>query len=175
MKILMDVDGVVADTSGHLFELMELSDQKIKKLKSWGFFDDMNEEDTKRGREILNTPRFWQTLPVKDGAKRGIRELKALGHRITWLTSPYESCPDWGGIREAWIRKHFGGSDQVIIRRDKENVDGKVLVDDKPDNIRKWGKAHPTGIAIIFDTQFNQDFHWGIRANWSNLVRKFVP
>lgn len=174
MKILLDVDGVVADTMGHLFELMELSEEKIKRIRSWNVFKDMDEEDAKRGREIMNTPRFWETLPLVDGAKRGVRELKYLGNRITWLTSPYDSCPDWGGIRNSWIRKHFGG-DPVIIEKDKEKIDGKILIDDKPDNISKWSKAHPVGIAILFDTQFNRDFHWNLRADWSGMTRLFVP
>jgi 5'(3')-deoxyribonucleotidase len=109
-----------------------------------------------------------------DGAKRGIRDLKYLGHRITWLTSPYDSCPDWGGIRNAWIRQRFGG-DSVIIERNKEKIDGDVLVDDKPDNIRKWKKAHPVGHAILFETQFNRDFEWRPRATWSTMVRLFAP
>lgn len=174
MKILMDVDGVVADTMNHLFELMELSEEKRKRIKKWKVFDDMDKEDAERGREIMNTPRFWETLPLVDGAKRGIRELKYMGLRITWLTSPWTSCPDWGGIRNTWLRKNFG-NDPVIIERDKEKVDGDVLIDDKPDNVEKWKKAHPVGHAILFETQFNKTFEWAPRADWSNLVRLFLP
>jgi len=171
MKILMDVDGVVADTANHLFDLLGISQEERKKFRKWAFLSELSEEDEKRGRALLKDPHFWETIPLMEGAKRGIREIKHLGHRITWLTAPYTSCPEWGAVRRRWVNRNFGGGEPVIIEKEKEKIDGDALIDDKPDNIRKWYKARPLGHAVLFDTQFNRDFEWRTRANWSNMIK----
>ena len=171
MEILMDVDGVAADTANHVFDSLGISEEERKKFKRWDFISDMSEGDEKRGRELLKDPYFWETIPVKRDAKRVIREIEQRGHRIRWLTSPYPSCAEWAPVRRRWINRNFGGRWPITIERNKEKIDGDALVDDKPDNIRKWYDAHPLGHAILFDTPFNQDFKWGTRANWSNMIR----
>lgn len=167
----MDVDGVVADTANYVFDALDISQEERKKFKKWEFFADMDEADEKRGRELLKDPYFWETIPVMKGAKKGIEQLMRRGHRITWLTAPYKSCVEWTPVRIRWLRMHFGDIGPILVRKDKENVDGDVLIDDKPDNIRKWSDAHPLGHAILFQTPFNKDFMWYPRVTWSSMPR----
>lgn len=172
MRILLDVDGVVADSVSYMLDILGISEEKRKKLINWNVLPDMDKEDKKKAIELLSDSDFWRNLPLIDGAKEGVKTLRFLGHDIKWVTSPWSSCLGWEDARKEWLSKNFGGEDPIVFTRDKEEVDGDVFVDDKPENVEKWQRAHPReGHAFLFDTPFNRTFYWPTRVTWKELVR----
>lgn len=169
MKLLLDVDGVVADFIGSLLETIN-SKLQPSDIKEWGFLEILPSDERAKAEAVLKKPSFWRNLPLLDGAKEGVQELRDRGFEITWLTSPWESCPGWDRARTEWVHHHFDERDPVIVRKDKEKVDGDVFIDDKPDNIEKWQKAHPNKKAFIFDAPYNQKC-MAPRMDWKGAIK----
>jgi len=164
-KILLDVDGVVADTRNTIIDELQLNDPDPK---SWDLVKILPPEDKEEAVALMNEMEFWGGLPLIDGAKKAVRLLKAYGHDIVWVTSPWKSCRGWDQARRFWISEHFG-DDPVIIRSDKEEVDGDIFIDDKPENVEAWRKAHPNKKAFIYDQPYNRDYHGAQRFDWSKV------
>jgi len=168
-SILLDVDGVVADfvdgierVTGHTFT--------SEQLKSWDVLDHLDEEEKEKAHEALSGPEFWEKLALIPGAHDGVRYLDRKGYEIVWLTSPWASCESWESARRNWLTKFFGKLDHYIPTSSKEKVVGDVLIDDKPDNVKKWLAAHPGKKAFIFDAPHNQDFHGAPRFSWEKVT-----
>jgi len=168
MKLLFDVDGVVADTRQALLDAAEI--EKDPDPKQWDLVKTLSGDEKDRAIEVMNDHNFWVNLPLKDGAKKAIRLLRAAGHEIVWVTSPWKSCFGWDTARRIWIREHFG-EDSVITTRDKYHVDGDVFIDDKVDNVEKWRKTHPGKKAFIFDAPSNQDYTGAPRFSWDKVEK----
>lgn len=167
-KILIDVDGVVADTRESLVERMGWARDPAP--GEWDLIGTLKGEEKERAVEIMNDRNFWANLPVKDGAKKAVRLLKAYGHDVVWLTSPWRSCLGWDDARRFFIGENFG-DDPIIIDNEKSHYDGDVFIDDKVDNVEKWKKAHPGKKALIFDAENNRDYTGAPRFDWSKIEK----
>lgn len=168
-KILLDVDGVVSDMVPTLFEEMS-GDLKVEDFPDWDIFSQMTKEQQDEAYKILEDPLFWTNLPLIDGAKKAVRLLKAAGHDIVWVTTPWDSCRGWGDARRFWIRENFG-DDRVVATHDKEKEDGDVFIDDKPSNVKRWAAAHPDKKAFIFDTPHNKKYTGAPRFSWDKVEK----
>ena len=167
MKALIDVDGVVADFIGHVLDVLR-STKKPEDITDWHFLTFLSPEEQAKAHELLDTREFWETLPLKEGARDGISHLRDfLGFDITWITSPWPGCAEWADARKAWIKRHFG-NDPVIIASDKEKYDGDLFIDDKPANVEKWRNSHLGKQAFLFDTPQNKSVLLP-RVTWESL------
>jgi len=169
MKILCDADGVAADMVPALFDAMK-DNLKVEDFPDWNIFERFTKEQNEEKDEILGDPMFWANLPLVDGAKKAIRLLKAAGHDIVWVTAPWDACVGWEEARRFWIRENFG-DDKVHTTHDKEEIEGDLFIDDKPDNIKKWKAAHPSKKAFLFDTPHNKKFNDAPRFSWDKVER----
>lgn len=164
-KILIDVDGVVADFTNTLLDELQVKNPAPTK---WNFIKELDTETKEEAEAILEDEEFWGGLPLIDGAKKAVRLLKAYGHDIVWVTAPWTSCARWEEARRFWISEHFG-DDEVIVASDKSDVPGDIFIDDKPDNVRAWQKANPNKKAFIYDQPYNRDYHGAQRFDWSKV------
>jgi 5'(3')-deoxyribonucleotidase len=156
MRLLLDVDGVVANMVLALLNAIG-SKSTPSDFPTWDVLKALPKEEHDRAIEVLEDPSFWLNLPLVEGAKRGVQELRDQGYEVVWVTAPWKSCPGWDEARRSWIRKHFGPDDEIIITADKQTVDGDLFIDDKPDNVESWKKAHPGKPAFLFNTPHNKD------------------
>jgi 5'(3')-deoxyribonucleotidase len=166
--ILIDVDGVAADMVGDLFPRVD-PELKREDFPDWDIFDDLPDAQRKKAYEVLKDPEFWANLSLVDGAKKAIKHLKNFGHKIVWVTAPWPSCARWDEARTSWIRKHFGDEDEIRITSDKEKVEGDCFIDDKPDNIDDYKRAHPNAKVFIFDTPHNRKYTGAPRFTWADV------
>lgn len=166
-KIGCDVDGVVADFTGGLIEAAEL-DRKREEFVHWKLERSLTSEEMVRVREVLDDPTFYLDLPLIDGAKSKVKELKDRGYVFVWVTSPRWSCIGWDTARREWIRRHFG-DDPVMITKDKQHADVDVLIDDKPANIQAFLSERPDKKALLYDAPYNKEFEEVPRVTWSTI------
>lgn len=170
-SILLDVDGVVADFTkgledavGHKFSAED--------LKSWDLIGKLDPEQKEEALRVLSGPAFWRGLSVVDGAREGVRYLENMGFEITWVTSPWPSCESWESVRREWLDEHFGLETQghhYIPTSSKDKVVGDVFIDDKPENVDTWRKAHPDKRAYIFDAPHNKSYEKAPRFTWGKV------
>jgi len=167
LKILLDVDGVVADTRNAIIEKLQLKDPNPK---SWDLVKILPPDDKERVLELMDDMDFWSNLPLVDGAKKGVRLLKAYGHEVVWVTSPWKTCIGWESARRFFINEHFG-DDTIVVTSEKHHVAGDVFIDDKVDNVESYKKENPNTMVYIFDQPYNQEFHGVPRFDWSKVEK----
>jgi 5'(3')-deoxyribonucleotidase len=169
MRILLDVDGVVADWSTALLQAVG-SDLTLADVTDWNIFGLLTKQQAAAAKALCGTRAFWQELPVMRGAQEVVERLRDR-HQLLWVTSPWWSCDGWMQARLGWLRRHFGVlPDHVIFCSCKWAISGHVLIDDKPDNVTSWGE-HNVGFPVLFDAPYNRSVDHDLRANWSNLTQ----
>lgn len=173
MKLLIDMDGVIADFEGDFLrrwksehpdkEHVPLEDRK-------GFYvsEQYPGEHRDHVQDIYHSPGFYQNLPPIPGALEALREIKNSLNNVFLCTSPmlpkYENC-----VLEKfhWVYEHLGTDwvNNIVLTRDKTIVKGDVLIDDKPD-IK--GSAEPEWEHIIYDQPYNRNIKDKRRLTWQN-------
>jgi len=97
------------------------------------------------------------------GAREAIDYLKAMGHRIVYITA---NNPD--NVKQQWLKDHgFMADDSDFFQAyDKSLINVDVLIDDKYDNVRDT-----PGVGILFTQPHNKKYDWQPRANtWKDVV-----
>lgn len=143
-RLLIDMDGVVADFEGHALQIYQQERPQFKFIpleKRKGFYIDHQykcEVGPVEGafmRSIFDRPHFFRTIPVIEPAVQQIKQLMHENkHEIFFLTSPMVSNPTCASDKLKWIAEVFGNkwARRTIITCDKTVVHGDWLIDDKP-------------------------------------------
>lgn len=173
MRLLLDVDGVVADFVGaaareyeHVTRLKPPPCTTCKVFDSW-----LCHSWERRAIESRIAKLGWaQEIKPYPDAKEGVARL-LLRHDIAWVTSPYAPSPTWAWDRTQWLRKHFPKEIPIVSTADKYLIEG-VLVADKIANIEQHEYADKQ--ALLWDRPWNQDFHYhSIRVRgWDDLLKR---
>lgn len=169
--LLMDVDGVCAEFTPALISAVG-SDVRFEDMTRWDVFTYFTPEQRELAYDYLSDPVFWRNLPVMEGAQEGVAFLEVT-HNIIWVTSPWASCEEWESARRDWLNEHFGMDKKgqpYHPTSDKARIEGDLIIDDKPDNVLSWSKAHPGKPAYLFDAPYNQDIQWPHRISWERIL-----
>jgi 5'(3')-deoxyribonucleotidase len=127
-----------------------------------------NEKVRSEVSQMRNGRSFWANLPVVEGARDGIEQLRSAGVGVKVVTSPFLSCDAWGSVRYAALKRHFGISpDDVHVTADKSVVRGDAFVDDKPSHVLSWQIANPLCAALLYDLPHNRQATSRARFMWS--------
>ncbi len=175
MRILLDVDGVIADWTGAVAgRIFEYGGGTMDRTK-WFRDSDLPPNVRTRVMMALAEPNFCFKFDPLPGALEAIKELRAAGCEVQFVTAIWDS-PTWVYDRNRWLRKHklISGTSGVTYTKDKHLVKGDIFVDDKISNVEHWKAAWPNGIAVLWAQPWNanQLFNVGIQRfnDWSRLV-----
>ena len=181
-KILLDVDGVLADTMGHTMRLLQVSEKLGKhdgkivdpdKFYQWDFFAGMSESMRGECKRLWASPYFWATIPLTSFGgvfKETHPLLSELGCSFDFATAPCHLCDGWESVRRQWISENFEniywGTDAAIhIKEDKTTIKGDLIIDDKPATVKAFldeGRK-----ALLFCTEFNMNHRDGLPVVYS--------
>jgi len=172
LNVLIDMDGVLADTH---FELLKRynSEYNANLKKSDLIHWDLTKIQ-KAGTHLVkyfDTPGFFASLPVYEGARQGIEALSSIKCVELFIAS----APTTVGYveKEQWIKEYFPEIpvSNIIFTARKDMLAGDIIIDDGLHNI------HPTrcSSAILFDQPWNRH---GIASNkgvfrahsWNDVV-----
>jgi 5'-nucleotidase len=167
--ILCDVDGVIFDFNEGLRRLTELSkEESIKRIAKHGTY--VGNAEAAFGKELfltaMTSPRFWSRLPVIEKNLNQMKKWMSDGHSVAFVTAPWEGADPWISIRKKALDKHFGGhrySYRRVYTHDKELVAGDILIEDKPENLKKWLANNKNGRGYLVDWPYNRDEDVGTR------------
>lgn len=177
-RILVDVDGVLADFSQHVITRLRLG-AKLKRddIDRWDIFGLIEEKFSihhkKLALELMEDITFWRRLPLMPGAKEGVAALIEGGYEVVFVTSPWDSCVGWNVARWQWLEEHFDCKPhQLVITHAKYLVHGYTLIDDKVSHVEEWNERH-VDKAMLFKAPYNNnDAH--LRWDWPMIVRNLT-
>jgi 5'(3')-deoxyribonucleotidase len=152
-KILIDCDGVLSMFCEHLLaELKARSLPVPEAFTEYEIFNQLEDRVADIARQILNDGQFWNLMPRYEQAVAVIAAIKAAGHDIAVVTTPWSTCIGWEFCRRAWLMRNFGlRPKRMIAVHEKHWVHGDVFIDDKPAHIRDWTRAWPKGRAFLMN------------------------
>lgn len=135
--------------------------------KSFSFYDDQPTEVVDAIRAIMDHPGFYADLEPIEGWADAMHGIKALGHDVFIVTSPWLTNPTCVQDKLDWVSKVLGDewAQRVIITKDKTLVHGDILVDDKPEIS---GVRTPNWEHVLFDQPYNQGLAQRRLLNWSD-------
>lgn len=173
-RILLDVDGVMAEFTHHLCRKIgqECEEPDPTTFTEWDFIKHhLNTLQAKHCDEILSKPDFWLTQPLMPGAKEAVDLFLRRGHEVHFVTHRWAGCLGWTEARVAWIEKNLGvGWQFVHVAGHKYIYDGHVFVDDRETHIQRWkqeqdSKEFYESEAMLFSAPYNAKHPWPTRLN----------
>lgn len=177
-RILVDVDGVIADFCGGFLKLInaqfgteytpaDITDYDIAKALRW------SPERTEAAYDLItHCDRFAAMLEPLPGAQTGVARLLEIGE-VYAVMSPWWSNKTWVHDRNNWLFERFGiGAGRVVHTAAKHLVAGDVLIDDKTSTCEEWRAAWPNGLAVQWATPHNRRDVWDgpCATNWDELI-----
>lgn len=180
MRILVDVDGVMADFVTPVVNLVnnELgTDYTAEDIDEWEVLDALDVPPRQRElvRKAICSPGFCRGFKVYPGVEKGLAKLRKFG-RVIALTAPFES-PFWEYERRKWLQEELGFSKHDIMSGSgKEICDADFLIDDKPSNVINWQEEDfISRRGILLKQTWNVDaigqtWHGMVANDWKHLV-----
>ncbi len=175
MRVLLDSDGVVSDWIGGVLDVVREISGRIyyhDEVTTWLKLHKLGltSSQQKDLEHAIAQPGFCESLPVLPGAVEGVMKLRAYAD-IHIVTSPWLS-PTWTFERTRWLQRHGFIKDfkEVTHTYAKELVQGDFLVDDKPENVKKWAAANPNGQGLIWTQPWNRHAEGYKVDSWDSLL-----
>ena len=170
MRVIVDVDCVVADLVKALLDVTGKTDRSAANEYDW--FEQYDKDDRLKTRRAMSSPNFWKTLPLIDGAKEGIEFLRENKHEILWVRAPYWKCFGWADVRREWLETNFemlSRKEAFFPTEDKHLVGALSIIDDRADIVKKHQLHNPDSIGYIFRSELN--LHSGEQlVDWKKIM-----
>jgi len=171
MKILVDMDDVLADFEGHfLATWRKLYPDKfyipLEERRVFFIEEEYPPELQGLTREIMDSPGFYLSLPEKKGAIDAVLEMQKK-HDVLICSSPRLQSKYCIPEKYAWISEHLGKEwmKKLIITTDKTKELGNILIDDKP---IITGSMTPSWEHVLYDMPYNRSITGKRRITWQN-------
>lgn len=157
--IALDVDGVLVDYVG---AACAWCGREKEEATAWDFFGEWGMPGLwKAWDAVVAKKDFCYSLPILSGAIEFVSNLRGLGHRVVFATSPHKNAPLWPGERQLMLERWFNvNRDDVVMVHDKSLVLADLLIDDKPENLVAF-----YGHKILFSQTWNRRSDIGLRCN----------
>lgn len=171
MRVVLDVDGVVADFVGGVLDVFNAicyPPVTRDQVREWEMETLLPEAYRPVFFWHCSQPGFCADLAPLPSAVAAIREMRRRGHDVVFATSPWSS-ETWIPERTAWLERHFGAV-EIHHVKDKTGVHGDVFVDDKPEHVIAWHLAHPRAHACLWDAPYNRGSNLRRLHNWPDAL-----
>ncbi len=171
-RILVDVDGVVADLMPEWLRLYneEWVDNLLPKdITGWDIAQFVKEKCGKDVYKYLDTPFLYDYVSPVDGAISSIHWLRQHGYDVRFVTSGVrESKIHWLGQQGLLLDEHYLSSRDVIVAHDKSVIKADIMIDDNISNCNGF-----SGVSILFAQPWNTSPQTGhYRAdNWPDVIQ----
>ena len=177
-RILLDVDGVVAEFTHHLCQKIGLKCEEPdpNTFQQWDFIRaHLTKEQRLHAYDILAAQEFWATQPQMPGARKAVDLFLMAGLEVHFVTSPWAGCAGWADTRTDWVSTQMGVPAKFThISASKYVFSGSVFVDDKMEHVERWYSeqhrhGHHDRHAFLFEAPYNRNMAWRPRLNgWTD-------
>jgi 5'(3')-deoxyribonucleotidase len=171
MLVAVDVDGVVADLHAEWLRLYnddygdKLRPQDITK---WAIHELVKPECGDKIFDYLRRPDLYSKVPPILGAKEGVAEIRANGHRVVFVSSAVLGSLDqkFKWLIDNGFLKNKGGrpDSDLVFSHDKTLIKADMLIDDGLHNVKGWEHA------LLVDAPYNHEDTTATRVyNWATI------
>jgi 5'-nucleotidase len=132
-RILVDMDGVLADIFPRFFELHEKeTGQRLQMRDIEGLLE---AEAFPNQRKWVSAPGFFRDLPVMQGSREALKKLNDKFHII--VVSLATEFPNSLTDKQLWICEHFPFITwrQIVFCGNKNIIQADIMIDDHPKNL----------------------------------------
>lgn len=157
MRILVDVDGVLADfVNGALHHVGgRLREHEIT---AYDMVSLMTKTEVEAFRSIATTPGFCYGLKPYAGAREALDRLRK-DHDVRIVTAPFKGSRTWHDERLSWLRDKMGVDEDHVIfasKKEKPFIGGHVLIEDHGPTLEEWQKEQVRTSGILIRRPWNQ-------------------
>jgi 5'-nucleotidase len=172
MRVLVDLDGVLADFEAYFLErwLLEHPGKffvPLEERSTFHIFKQYPAELASKVHQIYNAPDFFGKLKPVPGGVEALEEMTKLGLEVFICTSPLREFKNCVLEKYEWVAGYLGRkwSDRIILTRDKTLIKADFLIDDNPEPL---GAEIPAWEHIIYDQPYNRTITAKKRLTWAN-------
>jgi 5'-nucleotidase len=158
-ELVVDMDAIMVDLVGHWVKLIN-SDYglgaTVADVKDWDISLAFPTVPKKEVYAYLQKPGFFLFAPPMGGALETLEAIQNLGHDVLIASTPSGALS--AKEKYEWLSLHapFIKHSQVFLGDKKYRITGTMIVDDKPDTIIAYRKAHPHADAIAIGYPYNE-------------------
>lgn len=146
-RILLDVDGVLADLTGATVPFLAAFGIKAP-VTAYDF--GLSPEGKEYLHDLWSQPGFHSLINPTSQAEAIIKVAMSMGD-VRIVTASFVKSRTWEHERRAWLRKHFGipaNHVSFVPSGEKHHVRGDKFIDDHYPNAHAWAQANPGGESI---------------------------
>jgi len=172
MRILIDMDGVIADFDREFLQRWRTRhpDKFYVPLEERTAFyvkAQYPEELKSLVAEIIWEPGFFRDILPVAGAKEALLEMEAMGHEVFICTSPLSVYKNCVLEKFEWVDQVLGPEwvKRIVLTKDKTLVKADILIDDKPEITGV--ESTPSWEHILYDRPYNRGVNKR-RITWEN-------
>ena len=147
-RILVDMDGVLADVYSRFFELYE--QETGHRLSAGDVAGKLEAEAFPHQLKWVTTRGFFRTVPVMEGSVEGLKKLNAIYEII--VVSLATEFPQSLTDKQLWVHDHFSfiGWQQLVFCGNKNLIKADIIIDDHLKNLDQFD-----GETIMFTQPHN--------------------
>ncbi len=179
MRVLVDMDGVLADLEASFGEIWQARypDRPLiaPEARTTFYLTDQYPREYRADIwRILTARGFFRRLPPVPGGIAALREMEQLGIEVFICSTPLTGHTSCMTEKYVWVQDHLGKAwtDRLILIHDKTLVRGDILIDDRP---RIEGAEVPTWEHVLYDHPYNRAENAGRRLTWANWKAVLLP
>ena len=172
MRILIDMDGVIADLEKGFLRIWqekypEKSYISLERRNTHFIVDQYPKEYKELIQKVMSEKGFFLFLEPVEGSIQAINELQEMGVEIFICTVPLAEYKHCVLEKYEWVEKHLGfeWTRKIILTTDKTVIKGDYLIDDQPEIL---GVEIPSWEHIIYDLPKNRFENTRKRLSWQN-------
>lgn len=176
MIILVDVDDVTLDLNTEWLRCYnkDYDDNLTRsKIKTWALDKYVKKECGRKIYDYLKNKDLYSNIKPVAGAVEGVQKLRDLKHRVIFVTAYFNEqkvkcLHDNGLLREyPYNDGRWNTATDVIMANDKSLIKGDYLIDDRTENLDKFGSG------FVFNQPWNQTCEFPRFYNWEDIVNYF--
>jgi len=170
-RILVDMDGVLADVYSRFYELHK-SETGIR-LSAADVAGKLEAEAFQNQRKWVTAPGFFRTVPVMKGSVEGLSLLNEKYDIV--VVSMATEFPHSLTDKQLWLQQYFPFINwkQIVLCGNKNIINADIMIDDHPKNLDNF-----RGETYIFTQPHNMLIHNTRHKrveSWEEIKKLLVP